>query len=82
MRFTVLRMLSTNSLTAFSASIAATGIGVAPAGSTGPISRVRASGLQGQPQSNPTPKLAPAGSMDGAPQSRSLPRGSLLDLSV
>jgi len=87
MRFMILRMLSTNSLAAFSASVAQTGLssraGISPAGgasNTGPVTRVRATGMQGQPQATPQ-KLAPA---DGSvpPAGRTLPRGSLLDLSV
>jgi hypothetical protein len=87
MRFMILRMLSTNSLAAFSASVAQTGLssraGASPAGgasSTGPVTRVRATGMQGQPQATPQ-KLLPAEGA-GPPAGRTLPRGSLLDLSV
>ena len=87
MRFMILRMLSTNSLAAFSASVAQTGLspraGVSPAAglsSTGPVTRVRATGMQGQPQATPQ-KLDPAEG-SAPPAGRTLPRGSLLDLSV
>jgi hypothetical protein len=87
MRFMILRMLSTNSLAAFSASVAQTGLSprpaVSPAGgasNTGPVTRVRATGMQGQPQAAPQ-KLAP-GEGSAPPAGRALPRGSLLDLSV
>ncbi len=86
MRFMILRMLSTNSLAAFSASVAQTSLSSRPAMSpaagasgTGPVTRVRATGMQGQPQPAPQ-KLAPA--EGSAPPGRTLPRGSLLDLSV
>ena len=80
----ILRMLSTNSLAAFSASVAQSGLspraGVSPAAgasSTGPVTRVRATGMQGQPQATPQ-KLAPA---DGSapPPAGPCRAGSLLD---
>jgi len=87
MRFMILRMLSTSSLAAFSTSVAQTGLssraGVSPAAgvsNTGAVTRVRATGMQGQPQATPQ-KLAPADA-SAPPAGRTLPRGSLLDLSV
>jgi hypothetical protein len=73
MRITILRMISTGSLSAFSASIAQTRLGQ--------VQGVRALGTQPQAASpqvpTGTPSQPPA---QGAGQF--LPRGSLLDLSV
>jgi hypothetical protein len=77
MHGTILRMLSTGSLTAFSTSVAQAGLGQ--------IQPARAVGGQMQ-QAAPTPQSASPGSPGnslGTPSSgRILPRGSLLDLSV
>ncbi len=79
MQLTILRMISNGSLSAFSASVAQSGIG--PLNASQPVQRIRA---QAPPQSNgvsaspgggrPTPPPVPPGQI--------LPRGSLLDLSV
>ncbi len=84
MRLMMLSMLSSNSLSAFSASLAQGGInpssGInAPSG----VSRVRAVELGAQSTVAPAPKLVqPDTGGTGAPPSRLLPRGSLLDMSV
>jgi hypothetical protein len=77
MHVTILRMLSTGSLTAFSASVAQAGLGQ--------IQPARAVGGQTQ-QATPAPQSASPGSSSSTlgtgPSGRILPRGSLLDLSV
>ncbi len=81
MRMMMLSMISSSSLSAFSASLTQGGIN--PAAGTGGVTRVRAAGMQpSQPQAAaPATRLPQAD--PGAPQpSRTLPRGSLLDLSV
>ena len=82
MRLMMIRMLSSNSLTAFSSSLVQGGISPSPIGGPSAISRVRATGLQGQPSMPPAPKLLGPEGASGPPPSRALPRGSLLDLSV
>jgi hypothetical protein len=77
MRVTILRMLSTGSLTGFSTSVAQAGLG--------PIQPARA--VSGQTlQTAPAPQSSstgsPGGSLGTPPSGRILPRGSLLDLSV
>ena len=81
MRLMMLRMLSSNSLTAFSASLAQGGISPPAVGRTPSVSRVRATGLGTQPSAPPAMKLVQPDA-SGASPSRALPRGSLLDLSV
>lgn len=78
MHTTILRMLSTGSLAAFTASVAQPGLGqVQPA---------HAVGVQTRQAAPPPPQSSSAGSPGGAlatpPSGRVLPRGSLLDLSV
>jgi hypothetical protein len=79
MQFTILRMLSSGSLSAFSASVAASSLGQARG-----VHPVR--GASAQPQSSaPSPQAAPSqggGTGAGTLPGRILPRGSLLDLSV
>ncbi len=82
MRLMMLRMLSSNSLTAFSTSLAQGGINSSAVGPGAAISRVRAVGSQAQPQGAPVAKLLSPDASSSAPPSRALPRGSLLDLSV
>lgn len=84
MRVTILRMLSTNSLSAFSASVTQAGIGRgAAAANVGPITRVRSPAGPDQPQAPSTPPriVLPEGAT-APPTGRAMPRGSLLDLSV
>lgn len=73
MHMTILRMLSTGSLAAFSANVMQVGLAQAHP--------VRAFGGQAQPQAAPPapPSATPGTAM---PAGRVLPRGSLLDLSV
>ena len=89
MRFTVIRMISSSSLSAFSASLAQGGIsggaGAASGASTSaPVTRVRAAGMLAAPAqgSQPAPRLPQADPAGGSQPSRALPRGSLLDMSV
>jgi hypothetical protein len=71
-------MLSPTTLTAFSPTIAQPGSGRA-----GPIQRVRAVTTQpAQPAAPADEVLALPGRDSGTPPGRSLPRGSLLDVSV
>ncbi len=72
-------MLSPASLSAFSTSIARSGLG-----QTGPVQRVRGVGTQLPQSASPTPPatLAPSARDGDATPGRPLPRGSLLDLSV
>ncbi len=77
MRFIILSMLSTNSLAAFSANVTAPGSLDAP-----PVSRVRATGVQAQPQASPLQKAPSTDTLSMPTPGRPMPRGSLLDLSV
>jgi len=77
MHATILRMISTGSLAAFSASVAQAGFGQ--------VQQVRATGgstLQTAPPAQSSSPASQAGSFGTAPNGRILPRGSLLDLSV
>jgi hypothetical protein len=77
MHVTILRMLSTGSLTAFSTSVAQAGLGqIQPARAVGGQT------LQAAPTSQSSSSGGPAGSLGTPPSGRVLPRGSLLDLSV
>jgi hypothetical protein len=76
MRIMILRMISTNSLSAFSASITQS-----RAGQPRPVQGVRALGADPQPAPSQQPPR-PAAGTPPAPGSNTLPRGSLLDLSV
>ncbi len=82
MRLMMLRMSSSNSLTAFSTSLAQGGINASAIGPGAAISRVRAVGPQVPPPGAPASKLLSPDPSTGAPPSSALPRGSLLDLSV
>ncbi len=77
MRLMILRMISTGSLSAFSASVAQSRLG-----QTSPIHPARAL----SPESKPAPLQQlpglPSGSQAVPTGNRTLPRGSLLDLSV
>jgi hypothetical protein len=78
MQLTILRMISNGSLSAFSASVAQSGIG--PVNALPPAQRIRAqappqsNGVSAAPGARPTPPPVQPGQI--------LPRGSLLDLSV
>lgn len=83
MRATILHMLSTQSLSAFTASVTASSAGRHSIARAGPVDAIRK--VAGQPPSSfvqavipPRPGEAAANS----PGSRVLPRGSLLNLSV
>ena len=80
MQFTILRMISNGSLSAFSASVAQNGIGALQA--TPQLQRIRSQA----PAQSSGMNAAPAGSPRPAPPQvqpgQILPRGSLLDLSV
>ena len=77
MRLMILRMISTGSLSAFSASVAQSRLG-----QTSPIHPARAlSPSRSPPRSRQLPGL-PSGSQAVPTGNRTLPRGSLLDLSV
>ena len=73
----ILRMISTGSLSAFSASIAQSRLG-----QTWPVQGVRA--LSPEPKAGPLPQMPapPPGSQAAPAGNRILPRGSLLDLTV
>lgn len=78
MRLRVLRMLTTDSLTAFSsANLTTTGL----AGSAG-ITQVRDVRLTPPSAASAPAKLQAAPSLPATPPSTTLPRGSLLNLSV
>ncbi len=80
MRRIILRMIAAGSLSAFSTAITQLPGGVrAPAGSA--VQPARAQATQSPPQTQLLPQQGMA-KPDGPPPSRSLPRGSLLDLSV
>jgi len=77
MHVTILHMLSTGSLSAFSASVTQAGFGQ--------IQPARASGgptLQTAPQSQSAAPMSPSVPVGTPSSGRILPRGSLLDLSV
>jgi hypothetical protein len=77
MHVTILRMLSTGSLAAFSASVTQAALGQ--------VQQARASGgpaLQMAPQSQSSAPSSSGGSLGTPSSGRVLPRGSLLDLSV
>ena len=78
MHATILRMLSTGSLSAFSASVAQAGLGL--------VQQARAASSQPLQASPATPQSSSSGSsgmsLGTPPSGRVLPRGSLLDLSV
>lgn len=84
MRFMILRMLSSASLSAFSASVQARARGDAPVAAVTPIraqTDARQVGLAPGPSMTMAPMtLAPLPARP--PADRTLPRGSLLDLSV
>jgi hypothetical protein len=78
MRLTILRMLSTSSLSAFSNSNA-----VSSANRSSPVRPVRS--LSEQPQAGGAQSTAPnktLGTLPSVQPGRVMPRGSLLDLSV
>jgi hypothetical protein len=80
MHVMILRMLSSGSLSAFSASVAASSLGQAR-----PVQQVRGASAQPQSSSASSSQAAPqqgAGAATGTLPGRILPRGSLLDLSV
>ena len=79
MRLTILRMISANSLAAFSNSNA-----VQSTNRTAALRQVRSLTDQAQASASPTQAQAgkPAGGITGAAPGRIMPRGSLLDLSV
>jgi len=81
MHLTILRMISTGSLAAFSANIAQGGVGAGT--QAGPVSR--ATGVP--PQRDTSTRSPPAvpslgGPNTTQPPTRPLPRGSLLDLTI
>ena len=80
MQFTILRMLSSGSLSAFSASVTASSLGQARR-----VHPVRGASAQPQSSAPSSSQAAPSqggGTGAGALPGRILPRGSLLDLSV
>jgi hypothetical protein len=78
MHVTILRMLSTGSLAAFTASVAQPGLGqIQPARASGGQT-VQAAPASPQSSSNGAPGVL----LGTPPSGRVLPRGSLLDLSV
>jgi hypothetical protein len=79
MRLMILRMLSSNALSAFGSSSP-----LSPPGQAGPVHRVRAlSGQAAQGGTKPeVPNLKLSLQPGEAPSGRLMPRGSLLDLSV
>jgi len=85
MHMMILRMLTTSSLSAVSSSISPSAHG-----HTGPVHRTRAPSAtgNGEPVFTPTPSREPGANGTGGhgsgmpPPSRTLPRGSVLDLSV
>jgi len=77
MHVTILRMLSTGSLAAFSSSVTQAGLG--------PVQPARASGgltLKAAPQSQSSAPSLSGGALGTPSPGRILPRGSVLDLSV
>jgi hypothetical protein len=76
MRLTILRMLSTNSLSAFSVSAAQQRAPMSSAAATAGVQRVSNA-------RSPSTQAQPAQTLRAGPMpSQALPRGSLLDLSV